>query len=111
MEDSTTVDVTTIDVLTEARPIGILKIDVEGFELDVLKGAAQRLNSGAIQFVYAELIDLALINAGTSAVIVEAFLRQRNLFPVVWDGQFRKASLAKSLEASGEDRSALFMRQ
>jgi FkbM family methyltransferase len=36
--------------------IDLLKIDVEGYELQVLKGAERRLGDGRIRFVYAECV-------------------------------------------------------
>lgn len=40
------------------RKIDVLKIDVEGFELSVIKGAERMLNEGRIGFVYLEFNDL-----------------------------------------------------
>ncbi|MBK7143987.1 MAG: FkbM family methyltransferase [Xanthomonadales bacterium] len=50
---------TTIDVFCQEHgidKIDILKIDVQGFELAVLKGAGNMLGSGRIRLVYLELI-------------------------------------------------------
>jgi FkbM family methyltransferase len=42
--------------------IDVLKIDTEGHELEVLKGAVTLLSSGKIRYVYAEFNDLLSIN-------------------------------------------------
>jgi FkbM family methyltransferase len=55
------VQVSTIDEFCSAyaiQNIDILKIDVEGCELDVLKGATETFNSQKIRFVYAEFNDI-----------------------------------------------------
>jgi FkbM family methyltransferase len=58
---SGTIDITvdTIDTFADRNgvdAIDLLKIDVEGYELQVLKGAERRLSDGRIRFVYAECI-------------------------------------------------------
>jgi FkbM family methyltransferase len=53
------VQVETVDTFCAAHgitSIDLLKIDVEGFELNVLKGARGMLEAGAIRFVFAECI-------------------------------------------------------
>lgn len=52
------VQVNTLDNYCVENRIGIidlLKIDTEGFELEVLKGSEQRLLTGKISFIYAEV--------------------------------------------------------
>lgn len=56
-----TVESSTIDLFCERNSIDridVLKIDVEGFELSVLKGASGMFSAGKIGFVYAEFNDL-----------------------------------------------------
>ena len=51
----------TLDVFctsNEIKRIDVLKIDTEGFELEVMKGAANLLKTGAISFVYLEFNDV-----------------------------------------------------
>lgn len=57
------VNVVTIDQLVTANGlsgIGLLKIDVEGFEHEVLRGARQSFERGIIRYVYLELIERRL---------------------------------------------------
>jgi len=56
-----TVDVSidTVDAFANRHTTGtidLLKIDVEGYELQVLRGASQRLSDGRIRFVFAECV-------------------------------------------------------
>jgi FkbM family methyltransferase len=52
--------------------VDFLKIDVEGFETQVLKGAEKFLSDGKIKFIYTELIPQAFADAGSS---MEEFLQ------------------------------------
>jgi FkbM family methyltransferase len=55
------VEICTIDefcVAKEISSIDILKIDTEGYELSVIKGASQKLAKREIKFVYAEFNDI-----------------------------------------------------
>ena len=56
-DPTVTVPMTTVDAYMETAgldAIDVLKIDTEGYELPVLRGAQQALESGAIRFVLAE---------------------------------------------------------
>lgn len=70
--------VTTGDSLVQAdtlpRPT-VMKIDVEGTELDVLHGLRQTLTEGRCRLVYCELHPNALAVRGTSPDAVRGFLR------------------------------------
>lgn len=51
------ISINTLDAYCKANHISkidLLKIDTEGFEINVLKGAAEMLQNGAISFVYCE---------------------------------------------------------
>jgi FkbM family methyltransferase len=53
------VSVDTVDGFADRHAIGtidLLKIDVEGYELQVLKGASRRLSEGRIRFIFAECV-------------------------------------------------------
>ena len=55
--ESVEVAVTTADAFCAARPVGVidlLKVDVEGFEPQVLDGAAGLLAAGRVRFAYLE---------------------------------------------------------
>ncbi len=57
--DSIDVRVDTLDAFAAAQGIGtidLLKIDVEGFELQVLKGATDLLTRGHIRFIFVECV-------------------------------------------------------
>lgn len=55
--DTVDVDLITLDEFAEAEGLSrvdLLKLDVEGFELEALKGARRQLEEGSIAFLYAE---------------------------------------------------------
>ncbi|MDD2462576.1 MAG: FkbM family methyltransferase [Desulfobulbus sp.] len=61
--------VTSLDEFCEKENISfidLLKIDVEGYECDVLLGAERLLNSGAIKTIYIEVCSGSLKRAGSS---------------------------------------------
>jgi FkbM family methyltransferase len=58
------VPVRTLDSIIEQRPVDLLKVDVEGFEVDLLKGASQTISN--CKCLYIEDSDLNLRRAGTS---------------------------------------------
>jgi FkbM family methyltransferase len=58
------VPVQTLDSIIEERPVDLLKVDVEGFEVDLLKGASQTISN--CRCLYIEDSDLNLRRAGTS---------------------------------------------
>lgn len=47
VDEVTTVDATTVDALAEGRAVAVMKIDVQGAELDVLAGAGETLRRTA----------------------------------------------------------------
>jgi len=65
--ESFTVEATTLDALIGEQPVRFLKIDVEGHEPAVLRGAARALRSGQIEFVLVELASVVMDRSGASA--------------------------------------------
>jgi hypothetical protein len=58
LRESEQVEVVTLDQFAKKNnlgSIGLLKIDAEGFDLEVIKGAAGTLSSGRVKFVMAEV--------------------------------------------------------
>ncbi|WP_198164543.1 FkbM family methyltransferase [Rhodoplanes sp. Z2-YC6860] len=66
------VQCTTIDQFCsthEVDQIDILKIDTEGFDLDVLRGASAMLMQGSIQFIYFEFYDINIRNGASGGAL------------------------------------------
>lgn len=80
------VPVTTLDVQLEALHPTLIKIDVEGFEYDVLQGASSSLASDSCLAIIIEgqtaEISTLLGNAGFEDVGYDAFLRSIQELPV-----------------------------
>src|SRR5262249_43031269 len=71
---------TTVDLFCAERnikKIDVLKIDTEGFDLEVLKGATAMLKQGAVSFVYFEFNDIQPDenSAGGALAPIDEFLR------------------------------------
>jgi len=64
------------DVVGDARP-ALLKLDVEGYELQALQGAATLLTADPPPVLLVELTDHLLRGAGTSPAELRAWLRER----------------------------------
>ncbi len=59
--ESVTIDVITLDDYVTEPQIDLLKIDVEGFELEVLKGAKQLINANKIKIIQFEFNEVNII--------------------------------------------------
>jgi FkbM family methyltransferase len=113
-----TVGVVTVDRYCERHGIervDVLKIDVEGAEEQVLRGASGMLSRGAIDLVMVEVADTTLLAAGGHAHEVLDLLEQSGLWPFAIDGirlhPFRVAgrqlALANVVAASAPARERL----
>lgn len=71
------VEATTLDInFSNNESIDILKIDVEGFEFEVLKGASKLLNEKRIRNIFFEINDGMLQTNGISGEIVIKYLNK-----------------------------------
>lgn len=83
------VDSTTIDLIVEAHEINsidLVKIDVEGHEFNVLKGAKESLRNGIIKTFFVELDDEHLQNQNSSSKEVCEYLERYGYKPYHLDG-------------------------
>lgn len=69
--------------------IDILKIDVQGAELSVLKGADSLLKNGAIRLIYSEVLFAENYSGQSSLLSISAFLEKHSY--LLWD--FKSFSL------------------
>ncbi len=78
-----TISIDTLDLYCTAnniKKIDLLKIDTEGFEINVLKGAEQMLQNGNISFVYCETGFQQSNQRNTYFPTLTEYLAQRNYF-------------------------------
>jgi FkbM family methyltransferase len=86
--DHVTIDVltTTLDQYCKMNDIGnidILKLDVQGSELDVLKGAENLLQEGKISLIYSEVTFAETYNNQTRFIDIVSYLNKINYD--IWD--------------------------
>jgi FkbM family methyltransferase len=87
----------------------VIKLDVEGFETDVLNGAECLLRRGQIRFIYSEIIPQALIEAGSSVTELAELLNSAGFEPVLVNREAMVAvSLAEAIDRAGASRNVLF---
>lgn len=102
------VDVVTLDTVVPRGGSYILKLDVEGFEYQVLQGARELLTDGSI---YALIIELNGSGAiyGIADEAVHEFLMSLGFFPVAYDPMTRKVVPCSKLTTSSNGN-AIYIR-
>jgi FkbM family methyltransferase len=91
-ESGASVPVTPLDAALAARGVtGVdyLKIDVEGFELPVLRGALGTIRANPRLLVQTELQERHAARYGTDIAEIATLLRQEGLTPHIVDGEGR----------------------
>lgn len=69
------VDVVTLDDVIGDQTVAGMKIDIEGFEYQALRGAERALRSHRIRAIQMEWNDLSLRNSGVSRIRIAEYLR------------------------------------
>jgi FkbM family methyltransferase len=80
------VPITTIDVCLRESPdsaVKFIKIDVQGFEYEVMQGMTATLKRNPDAFIFVEVFPLALRAAGASATALMQFFREQKM--VGWE--------------------------
>jgi len=94
------------------QKIDFVKIDVEGFESSVIKGAMPLLEAGRVKFIYAEVIPQALSEAGSSIQEFSELMEAASFDPVVIgadeDSEFQPVAFDIALQHAGTRRNVLF---
>lgn len=83
-ENTIDVEVTTLDKLLLGKSPTFIKIDVEGYELPVLKGAHQTLSNPELKFLMLEFNDSG-VTFGYSDEAVYELVRRFGFYPVSYD--------------------------
>jgi FkbM family methyltransferase len=96
------VEVTTADAIVAGRAVDVIKIDVEGGELDALAGMAGTIAAASPGVrVFTECNPDALARAGASAAVLIARLRELGLEPAVIDETTHELRPAEGDPAAG----------
>jgi FkbM family methyltransferase len=82
------------------RPVSLIKIDVQGHEFKVLKGAVETI-ARWLPSIFIEIDDRAISDAGSSTSEIEEFLTNFGYEPFVYRGNWKAIG---SLEADSSDR-------
>jgi hypothetical protein len=88
------VEVKTIDSVVEEHGIeriDLLKIDTQGYDLEVLRGGTEALRSGVIGNVLVELNFVKMYESQSDANAIIQFLTERNLRLVDYYEKFRQS--------------------
>jgi FkbM family methyltransferase len=88
--------------------IDLLKMDVEGFEVEVLKGLTKTLKSGKINLIYSEVIPKALEEAGSSLEEFLQILANAGFNPVSINDELVEFDFQHILSASNVPQNILF---
>jgi FkbM family methyltransferase len=92
--------------------VGLVKIDVEGHESSVLRGALPILQSGKVSFIYSEVIPHALNDAGSSLEEFADLISDAKFHPVLPadspKAQLARVSFKEALTAAADRRNVLF---
>jgi FkbM family methyltransferase len=88
------VEITTLDEFLAGAPADFVKIDVQGWELHVLRGMSQTLDRNPQLRLYLEFAPYALARAGSSPAELFTWLANRGFeFTILRDGNPAPASL------------------
>ena len=102
------------DVVQATNPIGVCKIDVEGHELNVLKGAARLLSERRMRDIifedfgqYPSAVHQLLLDSGFSIFSIHSGLLGLRLVPGVQRAAFKKVRDGQNFLATLEPKRAL----
>lgn len=105
-------EIVTLDSYLNGNNLGrilLLKMDVEGFEADVLKGGGEFLKSGHVDFIYSEVIEEALMDSGSSLDEFAGLIASLGFSPVSLGRRgFMKVSFDEAMKLAGDRRNILF---
>ena len=97
-----TVPINRVDSVCAASAPVAMKLDVEGYEMQALRGAEGVLKNSSLKAVVIELQDWTLNKFGTSEREVREFLRSFGFLPHVYDPETRSLTAAGNKNALNE---------
>jgi FkbM family methyltransferase len=98
-EPLATVPMTTLDTILSGRDASLIKIDVEGFEAQVLAGAGATLNNPRLRGIIMET-NPNVAPIASKVLDTDAYLREHGFFPCRYDGSTRRLDSRHERRAS-----------
>jgi FkbM family methyltransferase len=99
----TTVDVITLDDYCAGKgigSIGILKTDTQGYDLEVLKGAAKLMDAGKISLIITEILFADMYQEGARIEDIFRWMRERGYkFSTFYNWHYRRHAVAGFCDA------------
>jgi FkbM family methyltransferase len=93
------------DLLAEGPPVNVMKIDVEGFEMRVIKGLSRTLNAHHPVLI-TELIDELLRRGGSSSAAIHELLNENGYIPygigIIRKGFAHRLTLVRRIEGCND---------
>ena len=102
-EEGTSTSITTLDAAIDDKNIRLIKVDVEGFESEVIKGALRVLSGPSPLALIIELIGLAGYELGIDIKSIHSMITDLGFVPFEYNGLTRELVQADSFNKQGNN--------